>query len=264
MTTWRIDSPEQLDIDDVREVRVRVVGGEVSVHGTTGSSAHLDVSDIDGELAVEYADGVLTLTQPGLTWERLLQWRATLRAEATLALAVPAGCPVQVGVVSASAMVSGLTGPTQVRSVSGRVTLDGLDGDITAQTVSGDVETLALTGSLRFKTVSGELTLAGGGGCREVTAKTVSGDMALDLSLDPGGAIALDTVSGDIVVRMPDGTGAKIEAQSTSGDLDSGFPGLTRDNKPGRKSLRGSIGDGAGSIRVRSVSGDVTLVPAAR
>jgi DUF4097 and DUF4098 domain-containing protein YvlB len=88
--------------------------------------------------------------------------------------------------------------------------------------------------------------------------------MALDLALDPGGAIALDTVSGDIVVRMPGGTGAKIEAQSTSGDLDSGFPGLTRDNKPGRKSLRGSIGDGAGSIRVRSVSGDVTLVPAAR
>jgi hypothetical protein len=112
--------PDQLDIDDVREVRVRVVGGEVNVHGTTGTAAHLEVSDINGELEVEYADGVLTLTQPGLTWERLLQWRLTLRAEVTLALAVPAGCPVQIGVVSASALVSGLTGPTQVRSVSGR------------------------------------------------------------------------------------------------------------------------------------------------
>jgi hypothetical protein len=263
MTTWRIDSTDQLDIDDVREVRVRVVGGEVNVHGTTGTAAHLEVSDVNGELEVEYADGVLTLTQPGLTWERLLQWRLTLRAEVTLALAVPAGCPVQIGVVSASALVSGLTGPTQVRSVSGRVTLDGLDGAITAQTVSGDVETLALTGSLRFDTVSGELTLAGGGGCREVTAKTVSGGMALDLrstraARSPSTPSPATSWSGCRRHRRQDRGAVDVRRPRQR------LPGLTRDNKPGRKSLRGSIGDGAGSIRVRSVSGDVTLVPAAR
>jgi DUF4097 and DUF4098 domain-containing protein YvlB len=148
--------------------------------------------------------------------------------------------------------------------VSGRVTLDGLDGAISARTVSGDVETVALTGSLRFETVSGALAVAGGGHCREVTAKTVSGDMALDLALDGGGAIALDTVSGDVVVRLLADTGAAVDAVSTSGDLRSGFDGVSSSRAPGQRRLSGRIGDGNGSVRVRSVTGDVTLLRADR
>lgn len=264
MSTWRIDFPQSLDIDDVREVRVQVVAGEVSVTGTGGTGAHLEVTDIEGErLDVVYADGVLTLTQPGLTWESLLEWRRSWRSSVTLALAVPASVPVQVGVVSASAVVAGVTGPTSVRSVAGRITLDGLDGDITARTVTGDVEAVGLTGALRLATVGGALAVAGGGGCRAVTAETVTGDMTLDLSLDAGGEVSLNTVSGDIVVRLPEQTGATVDLVSTSGRLDSGFS-LQRDNAPGRSRLAGELGDGTGAVRVRSVSGDVALVRADR
>lgn len=264
MTTWRIDSPQSLDFDDVREVRVRIVAGDVSVTGTGGSSAHLEVTKIEGErLDVQYADGVLTLTQPGLTWESLLEWRRTWRSSVRLALAVPATVPVQVGVVSANAVLAGLAGQTSVRSVNGRITLDGLDGDIAARTVSGDVEAVGLTGALRLETVAGGLAVAGGGDCRAVTAKTVTGDMTLDLSLDRGGEVALDTVSGDIVIRLPEQTGATVDLVSTSGRLDSGFE-LRRDNTPGVRRLAGALGDGTGALRVRSVSGDVALVRAGR
>jgi hypothetical protein len=265
MTSQRIDSPDQLDFDDVREVRVRVVAGEVSVTGTAGTGGRLEVTDIRGErLDVDYDDGVLTVTQPGLTWETVLEWRPSKRSSVTLALAVPAGCPVQVGVVSAHTVVSALAGPTEVRSVSGPLTLDGLDGETVARTVSGDVETVGLAGSLRFETVSGELTVAGGGQCRAVTARTLSGDMALDLALSPAGEVALDTVSGDIVIRLPADTDATVEAASVSGAVESGFERLTRESGPGRRWLAGALGDGGGRVRVHSVSGDITLVRAER
>jgi DUF4097 and DUF4098 domain-containing protein YvlB len=262
--SWRLDSSDKLDFDDVREVRVRVVAGEVSVTGTSGTGAHLEVTDIRGDLDVEYADGVLTVTQSGLTWETLLDWRRTMRSHVTLALAVPAGCPTQVGGVTANVIVSALTGPTQVRSVSGRVTLDGLDGETTARTVSGDVEAVGLAGALHFETVAGELTVAGGGQCRAVTAKTLSGDIAVDLALASGGELALDAVSGDIVVRLPGDTGATVDATSVSGAVTGDFETLTRESSPGRRRLTGALGDGRGRVRAKSVSGDVTLVRSER
>jgi DUF4097 and DUF4098 domain-containing protein YvlB len=261
VTDWQIDTPRTLDFAGVREVRVRVVSGDVSVTGTSASDAHLEVTDIEGVLVVEYADGVLTVSQPGLTWERLLDWWPTARSRVTLTLAVPRDCAAEIGVVKASALVSALAGPTRVRSVSGRLTLDGLEGETTARTVSGDVETVGLAGSLRFETVSGELTMAGGGRCEDVVAKSISGDIALDLVVAPG-AIALDTVNGDIVIRLPADTAATVDATSRTGALSSAFDGLTHEETPGRRRLTGLLGPGGGRLRVTSVSGDVTLVRA--
>jgi len=264
MTSWQIDSPDKLDFDDVREVRVQVVAGEISVTGTSGAAAHLEVSAIRGLLEVDFDDGVLTIAQPGLTWDTLLDWRRRIRSSVTLALAVPAGCPTQVGIVTANAVVSALTGPVQVRAVSGRVTLDGLEGETTARTVSGDLEAVGLAGSLRFETVAGDLTASGSGQCRAVAAKTLSGDIAVDLALASGGELALESVSGDIVLRLPGDTSGQVDAVSVSGAVTTGFDNLAREDAPGKRRLIGNLGGGNGRIRARSVSGDITLVRAAR
>ena len=98
-----------------------------------------------------------------------------------MSVSVPADCPVELGVVSADAVVSGIVADrTAVKSVSGDVTLDGVRSDITAQTVSGDLETRQLLGTLRFTTVSGDLTVVNGAS-DAVKAETVSGDLTLDL-----------------------------------------------------------------------------------
>ena len=263
MTThWDVSGPQTIELGEVTALHLRIVAGDASVTATDGP-ARLEVHSIEGApLLVDLKDGTLTITYEDLSWGGILDWIMGGRAhrrEVSLALAVPADCEVHLGTVSATAVVSGVTKPTTVRSVSGDVTLDGIGGEVSAKTVSGHVEALALAGDLRFDTVSGDLTVGSGRG-RTVKAKTVSGDITLAIELEPGGEIDLATVSGDAIIRLPAEVGAKVFVQTVGGRLTSAYDGLTSDKSPGRRRLEGAIGDGSGSIRIKTVSGDVDLV----
>lgn len=260
MAEWMVEEPRRLELgDDVRRVRVRIVAGDVSVTAGDGP-ARLDVHGMDGApLTVRLDDGELTVAYGDLGWSHVLDgWRGNRRS-VSMALSVPASAEVQLGVVSADALVAGFTAPAQVRTVSGEVTLEGLSADVRAQSVSGDVEAHALRGALRFETVSGELTVVDGAG-PSVRAKTVSGEMTLDLEPGEAGDVNLESVSGDVVVRLPEETGASVEVRSMSGRLTSGFASLRESRSPGSRQMDGRIGSGEGRLRVRTVSGDVFVL----
>src|ERR1022692_3616038 len=115
----------------------------------------------------EYVDispesGILTITYEDLSWDGLLGWLRPHRHSAEVTVTVPRGCPTQLGVVNASAIVSGISANISVKSVSGDITLDGVTGKVDAKTVSGDLEARGLDGGVTFNSVSGDLTLAGG------------------------------------------------------------------------------------------------------
>jgi hypothetical protein len=264
MAQWRIDRPQSLDLEGVRRLEVRMVAGNVDVVGRTedadAGAAQVEVSDVDGPLTVSLENGTLTIVHERLTWGGLLDWVGNRKASATVSVSVPADCPVELGVVSADAIVSGIVADrTAVKSVSGDVTLDGVRSDITAQTVSGDLETRQLTGTLRFTTVSGDLTVVSGAS-DAVKAETVSGDLTLDLEPTRGGRIDLSSVSGDVTVRMPETVGLTVDVKTMSGRLDSAFSGTHTERKPGKASLHGQVGDGDGRLSAKTVSGDITLL----
>lgn len=266
MTQWRIDSPQSLDLEGVRRLNVRIVAGSIDVVGsseaTSTGGAHIEVSQLEGALSVTHEGDTLTIAHERLTWGGLLDWVGNIgnhKASAVVSVSVPDGCPVELGVVSADAVVSGITADTKVKSVSGSVTLDGVNADISAQTVSGDLETRHLEGQLRFTTVSGDLTVVDGSSSR-VKAETVSGDITLDLDVAPGARLDLNSVSGDVTLRLPESASLQIEAKTMSGSLDSAFSGVTRDAKPGRSTLRGNVGSGDGLLQAKTVSGDVTIL----
>ena len=265
MSEWRIESPTSLDLTGVRRLEVRLVEGNVDVVGRTedaaDGAASLEVTRVDGPLLVSLdGTGTLSITHEKLTWGGLLQWGGRGRARAIVSVSVPATCPVELGVVSADAVVSGIEATkTAVKSVSGDVTLDDVRSDIAAQTVSGDLETRQLAGDLTFSSVSGDLTVAGGR-CSSLRAETVSGDVTLDVDLERSGRLNVSSVSGDVTVRLPRDTGTEVDVKSMSGTLESAFGGLDRERKPGTCRLRGIVGDGSGSLAVKTVSGDVTLL----
>lgn len=264
MPQWRIETPQSLDLEGVRRLEVRMVSGSVDVVGRTedaeSGAAQVEVSDLDGPLTVSLENGTLTIVHERLTWGGLLDWVGNRRSAATVSVSVPADCPVELGVVSADAVVSGIAaGRTSVKSVSGDVTLDGVRSDITAQTVSGDLETRLLAGTLRFTTVSGDLTIVRGES-DHVKAETVSGDLLLDLDLLPGARIDVSSVSGDLTLRMPEDVGLQVDVKTMSGSLDSAFDGVRTERKPGKTTLHGQVGDGDGRLSAKTVSGDVTLL----
>ncbi|MFJ2031453.1 DUF4097 family beta strand repeat-containing protein [Streptosporangium sp. NPDC087985] len=260
MRQWTIEKPEQLTFEAVSKLNVRIVAGRLAVLASDGPPA-LEVTDVgDPPLIVTHEDdGTLTVTYKDLTWDGLLGWLRPGRRETTLTLTVPKDCPVNVGVVSASAVVAGFENRTSVRSVSGEIVLDGVSGEIHADTVSGSVESRGLVGDLSFKSISGELTVAQGTP-RRLRATTVSGRITADLELPPTGHVTLNSVSGTIMLRLPHRVETDVSIRSTSGRLDTAFTELSHSSQAGAKSLSGRIGGGMASLWAATVSADVTLL----
>ena len=256
---WTIEAPTSLEFDDVTELRVRLIAGSVAVLATTGRPS-LEVSSIEGDpLTVTYEDGVLTVAHENLNWEGLLKWLRPQRHAATVTVSVPRKCRAQVGVVSATAVMSGISARASVKSVSGGITLDGVAGDVDANTVSGAVEAQGINGKLNFNTVSGDLTLAEGW-LERLDVNGVSGDVTADLDLDPLGGMQVTTVSGEVMLRLPAEADARVNLHSVSGDVRSEFAELRRSSAPASRSVSGSLGAGSGQVSVTTMSGRVMLL----
>jgi Toastrack DUF4097 len=260
MAQWTIEAPTSLDFEDVTGLRVRLISGSVAVLATDGKPS-LDVASVTGDpLDVTYEDGVLTISHENLTWEGLLKWlRPQQRPAAAVTVTVPRTCPTQLGVVSASAVMSGISAKASVKSVSGEITLDGLTGDVDAHTVSAALEAQGINGKLNFNTVSGDLTLADGW-LERLDANAVSGDVTADIDLDPLGGMHVTTVSGEVTLRLPAEADAQIHLQSMSGDVRSEFAELSKRSAPASHTVSGSLGAGSGHVSVNTVSGRVMLM----
>ena len=195
MTRWTVDAPTALEFDDVTELNVRLIGGTVAVlasddrqpspEGTTPRTprATLAVSELSGRpLQVTHEDGVLTVSYESLSWDGLLRFLKPRKDSAAVTITVPADCPIQLGVLSASAVVAGLHAGAAVKGMSGDITLDGVTGDVSAETMSGEVAACDIDGEIHFKSMSGGLTLAGGS-VDHLAVNTMSGQVTADVSL---------------------------------------------------------------------------------
>ncbi|WP_328536740.1 DUF4097 family beta strand repeat-containing protein [Streptomyces sp. NBC_00344] len=264
MSERSVAEPQKLSFDEpVRALNVRIVSGTVNVVGTEDSSARLEVSAIEGPpLIVTLDNGTLTVAYEDLPWKGLLKWldRRGWHRSAVVSVTVPATADVEVGVVGAGAVVSGVRGRTAVRGVTGDTTLVGLSGTITAETVSGDLAAQAVTGDLHFNSVSGNLTVIEGAGS-SVQAESVSGDMVIDLEASGRPTdIRLTSISGEVAIRLPHPTDALVEANTTSGSVSSAFDDLRVSGQWGAKRITGTLGAGTGKLRATTVSGAIALL----
>ncbi|MFJ3638521.1 DUF4097 family beta strand repeat-containing protein [Streptomyces sp. NPDC090108] len=263
MSEWSVAEPKKLAFDTpVRDLQVRIVNGTVNVVGTDEEAARLEISDIEGPpLVVTQEAGRLTVAYEDLPWKGFLKWldRKGWRRSAVVSLAVPADTRVEVGVVGAGAVVSGISGPSVVKGVTGDTALVGLSGPVRADTVSGNLEAQAVTGDLRFNSVSGDLTVIDGSGST-VRADSVSGSMIIDLAPDGPTDIRLTSVSGEIAIRLPHPADAEVEANTASGTISSAFEDLRVRGQWGAHKVTGRLGPGNGRLRATTVSGSIALL----
>jgi hypothetical protein len=262
MPRWTIDTPTTVNVDGAAALRVRLISGSVAVlaAGSADAKPSVDVAAVSGQpLLVTHEAGILTVTYDDISWEGLLGWLRPQRHAATVTITVPPDCPVQLGVVNAGVVISGIAARTSVKSVSGEITLDGIAGDIDASTVSGNLDVQGARGGIAFKTLSGDLTVADSVLGR-LDAKTVSGRITGDFDLGPAGSVQAATVSGDVAIRLPAGVGAQVDLRSASGRVDTAFEDLTGGRSPGPASVTGTLGEADGKVSVSTVSGSVALL----
>ncbi|WP_328927586.1 DUF4097 domain-containing protein [Streptomyces sp. NBC_00190] len=282
-STWHIADPQKLAFEQpVTELRVRLVSGTVNVVAAEDGPARLEVTEVDGPpLYVVQDGGTLTVSYEDLPWngfQGFKEWweakpwkawsgsasgRKVWERSAALTLTVPAATQVQLATVHATAFVSGISGGTDVNGVSGDATLVGLSGRVKAHTVSGSVEAQSVTGDLGFHSVSGGLTVVDGAGV-SLRADSVSGDMLIDLDLDPSAPrpvdIALNSVSGQVAIRLPHPADARVEANTTTGGVSNAFEDLRVSGQLGSKRITGTLGSGTGTLRATTVSGGIALL----
>ena len=124
------------------------------------------------------------------------------------------------------------------------------------QTVTGDVKADA-TGPVTAGSVQGDVSVNSTSG--EVDAHTVTGDVSVRLPgvLDPRGVRA-NTVTGDVSVELSHGVRATVSGHTVTGDVSNDFS-LPVTGKFASHEVSGNIGNGGGTVRLETVTGDVSL-----
>lgn len=258
------DETRVIDIDDIRKLKVSMVGGQIDIVAHDEPGVRIEVHAVTGkDLRIEATGDVVEIDHPQLRWDNFTQVFRNFGSsgpKAEISVAVPRGTDLTLGVVSASALVSGLTADARVNTVSGDIIIDGITGDVNANAVSGDVQARELTGALTAKSVSGDVSAIGT--LRAADIDTVSGAMLVDSS-GPIQSITLHTVGGDATVRLDESLPANYQVRSVSGRVL--IDGVVRSGQGAGPltSFAGSTGELSGSfvdVRTNSVSGDLTVL----
>lgn len=260
---WLIAPGEErvIDIAQATRLKIGLVGGQVDVIAHDEPGIRIEVSGVTvKDLRIESDGTQVEIDHPQLGWDNFLEVFRNFGSggpRAEVSVAVPRSIALNLGVVSAGALISGLTNDARLNTVSGDVIVDTHTGDLTLNSVSGDVQVRSLTGSANANSVSGDVALTGS--VRKATVDTVSGSIWVDAA-GAVNSINLNTVSGNSTIRLEETLPANYVLRSMSGAML--VDGVDRGNS-GPTNFTGSTGELAGSfvdIRTNSVSGDTTVL----
>lgn len=258
---WLVSEPKTIEVDGIRRMKVGLVGGHVDVLAHDEPVVRIEVHGVRGKDLRITADGeTLEIDHAQLSWENWLDVFRYFRpgaSQADVSLLVPRDVALTLGVVSATALVSGLTADTTLSTVSGDVTTDDLRGELRFNAVSGELVARNHGGRLSAHTVSGDITASGP--LVSYASDSVSGAVFLDLRESPD-AVKVNTVSGAVTVRLDADAAAAYSVNTVGGKLQIG-DGMTVRGAGNRYTGRfGKLEGRWTDLRVNTVGGDVSVL----
>ncbi len=144
------------------------------------------------------------------------------------------------------------------QTVSGTIEIRQAGGDVNLKAVSGRIIAEGIKGSIEAETVSGTIRLRDVREAKSVRAKTISGGIECETDILPGGRYYFDVLSGGITLTLPAAATFELDAETFSGSIRTDFP-ITMTGRISPKELRGTVGAGGATLRVKSFSGTVEI-----
>ena len=138
------------------------------------------------------------------------------------------------------------------RGLSGNINVSAISGDMTLSDIKGDVEATSVSGEIDLRNVT----------ARYVRAKSTSGDVTYDGTIDTTGRYELGSHSGSVYLVIPQNTGALVTVSTYNGAIESDFPITITPGDHGigtTKRFTFAIGKGDARISAESFSGDITI-----
>ncbi len=268
---------EQVSADPHGEVDVSNVAGTIEINGWDKPQVA-----VTAEVASD-TQQVKVTTDHGRTSVRVTSgpggWFAGEGA-VRLEVRVPRQSELNVSGVSASITSRGIDGAQHLQTVSGEIDAELGSGNDEVKSVSGDVRLRGSgrSGALRVTSVSGKVSVTNAAGeleattvsgpldaqlasARSVRLHTTSGRIELTARLARGGTIEAESVSGEEKIDASAESGYAYELRTFSGDIENCFgqqSERTSEYGPGWR-LDGSRGAGDGRVRLKSLSGPLSL-----
>jgi lia operon protein LiaG len=217
-----------------------------------------------------------------------------LDAQADLKIAIPAGKTVAIHLAVGGVSIANVDGNLSVEAFGADVTSENTKGSLSLDTGSGETKVTNAVGDLDLDSGSGNVTLSGikgavlkiDSGSGDIRADAVTVDRAdLDsgsgsvtiaglnaraITLDSGSGevdlgltgdvdrLDIDSGSGSVTLRIPETLGAQLDVDAGSGGVRTDVPIQVTRYESDR--LVGRIGDGKGTIKIESGSGEVRIV----
>jgi DUF4097 and DUF4098 domain-containing protein YvlB len=165
-------------------------------------------------------------------------------------------------------------GSIDIEGVDGRVTLSSGDGSIRGRRLHGELDVHTGDGSIKLERVNGALKAETGDGSIVADGtftglRAHSGDGSVNISADDGSSSAgewnITTGDGSVTLALPEDFSAEVDAHTGDGGIhlrDVQLSGVT--GAIGKHTLRGRIGSGGGTLRVRTGDGSITLKRSSR
>ncbi len=176
-------------------------------------------------------------------------------------ITVPEKTSILCGSSSGSLKVVGIEDDVNARTSSGSVRCDNLVGDAaTLATSSGSVHlNNARLNTCRLQTSSGSIS-GHQIDCSDIKANVSSGSITIVCTQDSPAELKADlrTSSGSVNLTVPPHYAGQVDLSTNSGSVSTDHP-ITVQGKISKKHLVGTIGQGSGTIRLKSSSGSVRL-----
>ncbi|MFH1371200.1 MAG: DUF4097 family beta strand repeat-containing protein [Planctomycetota bacterium] len=145
------------------------------------------------------------------------------------------------------------------QSSYGYIKIVNIEGAIESHTSYGDVIADNITGRMQLETSYGDVD------CKQITssdftAKSSFGDIAVDFSdICPEALKAgIKTSYGDIVMDAPSNFAGDVSLETSFGKIRTEVP-ITVKGEFGKDHLKGTIGEGAGKLDLKTSFGSVTI-----
>lgn len=224
-------------------------------------------------------------------WDNFFGWKSSPQVSVDITVKLPRGAQLRdMSSVSGDIIVDAISGSGTIRAISGDIRATGVQGPFEFKTVSGDitanrstpgkvsstsgnVTVLDAGGDCEVHTVSGDIRVERAAG--EVSVETTSGDVRIsavsvrsassvsgDIRIAAGlmrGEMNMSSISGDVILSLPASTNAVISFHTTSGDIENQSDLDIIAKSLSKKAISGKIGAGGPEIRIKTVSGDITL-----
>jgi hypothetical protein len=158
-------------------------------------------------------------------------------------VSVPKKVKVSANTRDGSIKAANLTGDLTVRTDDGSVQVGGVNGRVSLESGDGSIHAEGRFEALHVQTGDGSIVIEAGEG------STMNGDW--DVS----------TRDGSIVFRIPENFSAQIDATSRDGSVRGDLGGLAHEEgSHGQESLRGRVGNGGHTVKLRSGDGSIRVV----